>query len=109
MTKEKFAQLCEQLHTDRTWIKAQKMNSYSDVDDVLSFFREQAVEAGLEPYQIWKSMLAKHLVAIYRHMDGRDPNPSESMLGRFADAINYLELGYAITQENGEPTKIKSR
>ena len=70
----------------------------SDID-VLINFKRGAEAAGVRPLQAWWILFHKHMEAIRSRVKNPDGKQAEPMIGRFADAINYLELGYALMVE----------
>jgi hypothetical protein len=58
-----------------------------------------ADRAGITPMQAWSVYFLKHIDAICSV--AKDPNipQAEPIKGRFADAINYLLLGYSLLNE----------
>lgn len=73
--------------------------------DVLKNFKHAAERAGITPGQAWAVYFLKHIDAITSVMTRPDLPVAEAPLGRFADAINYLKLGYALLND-GAPTTI---
>lgn len=67
--------------------------------DVLANFKRVAERAGITTEQAWAVYFLKHIDAIVSIMTKPDLPVSEEPPGRFADAINYLRLGYAILHE----------
>ena len=72
--------------------------------DVLRNFKAVADRTGLTPGQVWAVYASKHFDAITSIMARPDLPVSEAPLGRFADAINYLKLGYALFNERDDAT-----
>lgn len=68
-------------------------------EDVLANFKNVAKSAHCSPEQAWVIYFMKHIDAITTFMTQPDLPVSEAPIGRFADAINYLQLGYALYQE----------
>jgi hypothetical protein len=68
-------------------------------EDVLYNFKSVAQRAGITPMQAWAVYFNKHIDAI--NTMAKDPTlpQAEAIIGRFADAINYLQLGYALLGE----------
>lgn len=102
MNIDKFKTIAKHLHDYRIDIRDDKLYSYASDENVLEFFEKQAQVAGCTPYEVWKIMVAKQLVAVYNYMDGKDLDPSEPMINRFSDLMNYMELGYALTENNDD-------
>ena len=67
--------------------------------DVLANFKGVAAKAGITTEQAWAVYFLKHIDAILSIMTKPDLPVSEEPPGRFADAINYLKLGFAILRE----------
>ncbi len=67
--------------------------------DVLANFKRAGAAAGVTPEQAWTVFFLKHIDAIVTHMTQPALPISEGMSGRFADALNYLKLGWALLQE----------
>lgn len=68
-------------------------------EDVLANFKNVAKRLGISTEQAWGVYFLKHLDAVTTIMTRPDLPVSEAPPGRFADAINYLKLGYAILTE----------
>ena len=68
-------------------------------EDVLNNFKQVAVRSNVTPEQAWAVYFLKHVDAITSIMTQPDLPVSEAPPGRFADAVNYLKLGYALLQE----------
>lgn len=69
-------------------------------EDVLANFKRVADRIGLSPGQAWAVYFLKHIDAITSIMTKPHLPVSEEPRGRFADAINYLQLGYALLEED---------
>lgn len=67
--------------------------------DVLANFKRVADRAGITVGQAWAVYFLKHIDAITSIMTRPDLPVSEAPCGRFADAVNYLRLGWAILEE----------
>lgn len=71
--------------------------------DVLANFKQVAARAGITTEQAFLVYFLKHVDAICSIMGRPDLPVSEEPSGRFADALNYLKLGYALWRERDEP------
>lgn len=81
-------------------IEDAKRPGYTGGDvDVLANFKRVADRTGLTPGQVWAVYLNKHIDAINAIMCQPGLPVSEEPLGRFADGINYLRLGFALLEE----------
>lgn len=68
-------------------------------EDVLANFKAVAERAGITTEQAWTVYFLKHIDAITSIMTRPDLPVAEAAPGRFADAVNYLRLGFAIMRE----------
>lgn len=68
-------------------------------EDVLHNFKFVAEQMGVTPMQVWGVYFLKHVMALSAY--AKDPRiaQAEGLAGRFADALNYLFLGYALMVE----------
>jgi hypothetical protein len=97
------------LLSEATLIEGSKRPAYTGAnEDVLFNFKAVAARMGINPMQAWGVYFLKHIDSITSY--AKDPNipQGEAMLGRFADAVNYLKLGYALLIEQ-EKVKEYSR
>jgi hypothetical protein len=77
--------------------------------DVLWNFKNVGQRLGLKPGDVLLVYLEKHLDAIRSALTKPELPQAEEIKGRFADAINYLKLGYALIQETApEATPVPS-
>jgi len=73
--------------------------------DVLANFKRIGDRTGMDPLQVLDVYLLKHLDSITAYSDG-SIDQSEPIVGRFADAINYLLLKFALLVERmGDETE----
>lgn len=68
-------------------------------EDVLKNFKRVGDRIGTSAEIAWAVYFLKHVDAITSAMTRPDLPISEELKGRFADAINYLLLGYALYME----------
>lgn len=77
--------------------------------DVLENFKWVGGTLGLTPMQVWGVLFLKHISALASFVkDPRIPQ-GEALDGRFADAHNYLDLGYAILRETLDQAVVDER
>lgn len=82
-------------------IESSKRPAYTlDNVDVLHNFKGVAERLGLTPLQVWGVYFLKHIDAITSYAKSDTIPQAEPLDGRFADAINYLKLGYALVKED---------
>ena len=100
MTTEDYDQIAGELLKLARQIETAKRPGYTIGSvDVLANFKRVAERAGITTEQAWAVYFLKHIDAIVSIMTKPDLPVSEEPPGRFADAINYLRLGYAILHE----------
>jgi len=82
--------------------EAKRPGYTQDCDDVAVNFKKAAEMTGTTPLQTWGVYFYKHVAAILSY--AKDPNipQAEDLDGRFADAINYLKLGFHMIQQEKE-------
>lgn len=100
MTSTKFDSLINTLNQSRKEIVEKKRPEYTEGnEDVLHNFKMVAKEIGVTPIQAWYIYFRKHVASISQF--GKDPKRqlAEPIQGRIADAMNYLELLYALIEE----------
>lgn len=103
MNRRDYEKCADQLFTEAADIEGAKRPGYTlGADDILTNFKVVAARAGVTPGQAWAVYFLKHIDAITAIMTRPDLPVSEAPSGRFADAINYLKLGYALwLEQNG--------
>lgn len=104
MNAEEYDKAVQRLHDSAAKIVAEKRPAYiAASSDVLRNFKTAADEAGITPLQAWAVHFYKHVSAILAF--AKDPNipQAEAMIGRFSDAHNYLDLGWALATERTQP------
>lgn len=100
MTTDEYDRVADELMALARSIETSKRPGYTGGSvDVLANFKGVAAKAGITTEQAWAVYLLKHIDAILSIMTKPDLPVSEEPPGRFADAINYLRLGYAIFKE----------
>jgi hypothetical protein len=95
-----YTQVSLELLNEAARIEREKRPGYVVGDaDVLKNFKAVAQRLGLTPAQVWGVYFLKHVDAITAIMTRPELPVSEPPIGRFADALNYLKLGYALHRE----------
>lgn len=77
-------------------------------EDVLKNFKRVGDRLGISSEVAWGVYFLKHVDAICSAMTRPDLPVSEELKGRFADAINYLLLGYGLWMERDENQPYRS-
>ena len=68
--------------------------------DVLHNFKSTAENIGITPMEVWAVFFNKHIQAILSHAGDPYMHQAEPIDSRYADAINYLFLGFAMLVED---------
>lgn len=100
MNADEFNKHIADLMGEADGIATAKRPGYTQAsDDVLANFKVAAAQAGIIPMQAWSVYFWKHASAILTYAKDKNIPQAESIKGRFCDAINYLQLGYALALE----------
>jgi len=113
MKSKTYQNISKELDKAAKKIMAGKQPEYTNNNtDVLHNFKSSAEMLGLQPMEVWAVFFHKHVQAIMSHAHNPEMHEAEPIESRYADAINYLHLGYALTKErqqnlnkNETPTK----
>ena len=82
-------------------IEESKRPGYTlDSPDVLANFKKAGEMTGCTPMQAWGAYFYKHVAAILSYAKDENIEQAEPLSSRFADAINYLKLGYHMIKES---------
>lgn len=68
--------------------------------DVLHNFKSTAESIGITPMEVWAVFFNKHIQAILSHAGDPYMHQAEPIDSRYADALNYLFLGFAMLVED---------
>ena len=110
MNQAEFDRVVGELFAVARAIETSKRPGYTvGADDVLANFKRCGERAGISTEQAWTVFFLKHIDAITSIMTRPDLPVSEAAEGRFADAINYLRLGWAIYRERCERAASEQR
>jgi len=107
MTQSEYDRIANELLAEAKAIEEAKRPGYTlGSEDVLANFKRVAERSNLTPGQVWNVYALKHMDSISSIMTKPGLPVSEAPLGRFADMINYIRLGYALYLEtfNDRPT-----
>jgi hypothetical protein len=106
MNQKDYEAVSNTLLSEAEAIEISKRPGYTQGDhDVLKNFKRAGERNGITTEQAWGVFFDKHYDAIKSIMLRPDLPVSEAPLGRFADAVNYLKLGWAILHEREAMTK----
>ena len=101
MDHKKFNELRKFILDNCQEIMNAKQPEYTNENsDVLHNFKTTAENLGLSAQEVWAVFFYKHVQAILSHASNPDLNAAEPIQSRYADAINYLFLGFALHIEN---------
>lgn len=110
MNAAKFDAACKKLVDEADAIQKAKRPGYTlGNEDVLRNFKATADRAGITPEQAWTIYFLKHIDAITSIMTRPELPVAEAPIGRFADAINYLKLGWGLLEERRETAQAVQR
>lgn len=99
MTTEQYDQIAGELLAAASRIETEKRPGYTQGnEDCFRNFKEVAKRTGSQPFQVLLTYLLKHIDSICSSAN-KNIHQAEPMKERFADAINYLKLGYALQEE----------
>lgn len=99
MTTEQYDQIAGELLATASRIETEKRPGYTQGnEDCFRNFKEVAKRTGSTPFQVLLTYLLKHIDSICS-AGNKSITQAEPMKERFADAINYLKLGYALLEE----------
>lgn len=76
--------------------------------DVLHNFKSTAESIGITPMEVWAVFFNKHIQAILSHAGDPNMHQAEPIDSRYADALNYLFLGFAMLVEDANKKDIIS-
>lgn len=75
--------------------------------DVHANFKEIANMLDVDPMEVWAVYFMKHVMALANYAKDPDIEQAEGIEGRFADALNYIRIGYSLDietrQDNDKP------
>jgi len=102
MTLKDYTETSTALITLAKQIEDAKRPAYTIGDaDVLANFKRIASRTGLTPGQVLAVYMLKHIDAITAALTNPMITQSEELEGRFADALNYVKLAFALLVEQG--------
>ena len=76
--------------------------------DVLHNFKSTAESIGIQPMEVWAVFFNKHIQAILCHAGDSNMHQAEPIDSRYADALNYLFLGFAMLIEDSNKKDVIS-
>jgi hypothetical protein len=93
----------QDLLAEAAGIETAKRPGYTNESaDVLANFKHVAADMGISAQQAWGVYFLKHISAIVTQARNPGAPQAEAIKGRYADAINYLKLGYALVVEEAK-------
>jgi hypothetical protein len=100
MTKQEFEETKKYLLDICQQIMDVKQPEYTQKNlDILHNFKSTAESIGIEPMEVWAVFFNKHIQAILTHAGDPYMHQAEPIESRYADAINYLLLGFSLLQD----------
>tara|TARA_R100001460_G_scaffold44151_2_gene80760 strand:- start:8913 stop:9251 length:339 start_codon:yes stop_codon:yes gene_type:complete len=109
MTKQEFEENKKYLLDKCQEIMDAKQPEYTQKNiDVLNNFKTTAESIGITPMEVWAVFFNKHIQAILSHAGDPNMHQAEPIDSRYADALNYLFLGFAMLVEDSNKKDIIS-
>ncbi len=107
MTFKQFDSLTQDMLSKVIQMRDTKGKEYANSEiDRLANFKDIAAELSVSPLVVWSIYFKKHIRAIDNFVKrGTGEVLSESIEGRFVDAITYLLLGYGLVVDQQELEK----
>jgi hypothetical protein len=100
MTQKELHEIKKRLERYAATIMHTKQPEYTNQNqDVLINFKQTAENLGLEPLEVWAVFFHKHVQSILTHCHNPGMNQAEPIESRFADALNYIYLGYGLLHD----------
>ena len=110
MNSNEFKKSQRELRKQAYRIMSAKQPEYTNNNtDVLHNFKSTAKRLGIDPMTVWSVFFDKHIQAIFSHASDPDMAQAEPIESRYADAINYLHLGFALMKERDCKVEIIGR
>ena len=101
--------VCELLDLAQRIEQAKRPGYTQDSNNVLSNFKNAAEMNGITSMQAWGTYFYKHVAAILSYAKNPDIPQAEPFDSRFADAINYLKLGFHMIKEREIEQEFKNQ
>lgn len=99
VSASKYDWLSQELLEEARQIEQGKRGVYTrGSEDVLANFRRIAEMTGQTPGEVLVVYMMKHVLSVCTALTNPDIKDPEALIGRFADNINYLKLGYTMLQ-----------
>ena len=109
MTQKEFIETKKYILEKALDIMNAKQPEYTNKSiDVLHNFKSTAESIGITPMEVWAVFFYKHIQAILSHAGDPHMHQAESIDSRYADALNYLFLGFAMLVEDSSKKDIIS-
>ena len=109
MNKKEFQETRQYILDKAQDIMDAKQPEYTNKSiDVLNNFKQTAKSIGIQPMEVWAVFFNKHIQAILSHAGDPNMHQAEPIDSRYADALNYLFLGFAMLVEDSNKKDIIS-
>lgn len=106
MTFQEFQQLQDDAFIRRSGLAKTKGKEYAHSEDRFANFNRLATELGISNVMVGYIFFKKHLDSIISYIKDGQTYSTESIEGRFDDAILYLELIYGMIKEADRPEEV---
>ena len=109
MTQKEFIETKNYILSKAEDIMNAKQPEYTNKNiDVLHNFKSTAESIGITPMEVWAVFFNKHIQAILSHAGDSNMHQAEPIDSRYADALNYLFLGFAMLVDDANKKDIIS-
>jgi len=109
MTQKEFQETRNYILEKAQDIMDAKQPEYTNKSiDVLNNFKSTAKSIGIQPMEVWAVFFNKHIQAILSHSGDPNMHQAEPIDSRYADALNYFFLGFAMLVEDANKKDIVS-
>lgn len=109
MNLDRYLQIREQVLSTAKETEDKKRASYtSGNENVLHNFVRDGEIAGIHPMQNWLAHFLKQVAAIVSFVKNPEVEPSEPLVSRAADLINYAVLMVAMAEDSGRTTGLQT-
>lgn len=107
MTFQEFQQLQDDAFIRRSGLAKTKGKEYAHSEDRFANFNRLATDLGISNVMVGYIFFKKHLDSIISYIKDGQTYSTESIEGRFDDAILYLELIYGMIKETQPKEMVK--
>ena len=108
MTFEEFDKFTDGIIAEVKAMRDTKGKEYAHSNERFDNFNRLSARLNLPREKVWQVYFTKHIDAIDSYIDTSREFSTESIRGRFVDAITYLILAAGMVQENIDKEALRS-